>query len=489
LAYFDLRSVLFQEGDIAAARAALAKAKELSARAPEKDRLYIEAQWAQSAEGDSEKSFRILEEIAAKYPKEKDIHLTLAGIYSVKKMFPQALAEVDKGLALDPGWSAMLIELGYVHLSVGDLVQAEEAFKKAIAAAPAEPNPLDSLGELYFRSGRLDEAVEAYRRVIKLKPDHGSEEIIAYIEAVKGNYGEALSWIDQFILMARTDDKKGRGSFWKAVFDYHSGRRGQAKAEMERFQRFAESLTKDKAVLLSTALYGRALFYYDGGDYQNAVRCLSRGQGIILDLYRSTKAAPLVEALMSFEGELLAGFVAVRERRLEAARRSVEAAAAAWPKSERARLGRDRVLEQALIRLRAEVLLCEGKPAESVALMEKEFQTPIPGFGMTPYITVPLWLHFPLDQDVVPRAYEKMGNIDKAIEAYQKLVTFDPKGQDRRMHNPVYDYRLAKLYEKGGQKAKAAERYRRFLEIWKDADPGQPEVLDARKQLAALKGP
>ena len=95
LAYFDLRSVLFQEGDIAAARAALAKAKELSARAPEKDRLYIEAQWAQNAEGDSEKRFRILEEIAAKYPKEKDIHLTLAGIYSVKKMFPQALAEVD----------------------------------------------------------------------------------------------------------------------------------------------------------------------------------------------------------------------------------------------------------------------------------------------------------------------------------------------------------------------------------------------------------
>ena len=487
LAYYDLRSVLFQEGDIAAARQALAKAKELSARASEKDRLYIEAQWAQSAEGDSEKRFRFLEEIGAKYPKEKDIHLALAGLYSNKKMFPQAFAEVDKGLALDPGWSAMLNQLGYVHIGQGDSVKAEEAFKKAIAAAPREPNAIDSLGDLYFRTGRLDAAIETYKRVIKVKPDHGSEEIIAYIEAIKGNFGEAMSWIDQFILMARTEDKKGRGSFWKAVFDYQSGRRGRAKAEMARFQGFAESMTTDNSALLSTALYGRALFYYDGGDYQNAVRCLSRGQQVIRDLYRSTKAAPLVEALMSFEGELLGGFVAVREGRLEAARRSVEAAAAVWPKSERARLGRDGVLEQALIRLRAEVLLLEGKPAESIALMEKEFQTLIPGFGMTPYLAVPLWLHFPLDQDVVPRAYEKMGDLDKAIEAYRKLITIDAKSRDRRMHNPVYDDRLAKLYEKGGRKAEAAEQYRRFLDLWKDADPGQPEVEDARKRLEGLK--
>ena len=91
----------------------------------------------------------------------------------------------------------------------------------------------------------------------------------------------------------------------------------------------------------------------------------------------------------------------------------------------------------------------------------------------------------------MPRAYEKMGDIDKAIEAYQKLIDFDPKGRDRRMHNPRYHYRLGKLYETKGLKDQAKAEYQKLLELWKDADPGIPELVDARKRLGLrpLTGP
>jgi len=45
---------------------------------------------------------------------------------------------------------------------------------------------------------------------------------------------------------------------------------------------------------------------------------------------------------------------------------------------------------------------------------------------------------------------------------------------------------LGKIYEQRGQKEKAIENYEKFLEFWKDADPGITEVEDAKKRLAGL---
>ena len=47
--------------------------------------------------------------------------------------------------------------------------------------------------------------------------------------------------------------------------------------------------------------------------------------------------------------------------------------------------------------------------------------------------------------------------------------------------------RSGELYEARGDRAKAADRYRRFVDLWKNADPElQPGVREVRARLARL---
>ena len=46
---------------------------------------------------------------------------------------------------------------------------------------------------------------------------------------------------------------------------------------------------------------------------------------------------------------------------------------------------------------------------------------------------------------------------------------------------------FGKVYEQQSNNAKAIEHYQKFLNVWKDADPGIAEVEDAKKRLAGVK--
>lgn len=85
-------------------------------------------------------------------------------------------------------------------------------------------------------------------------------------------------------------------------------------------------------------------------------------------------------------------------------------------------------------------------------------------------------------------AYFKAGNPDKAQEQYEKITRLTLGRMDDGEAYAKSYYRLGTIYEQNGMKAKARGSFQKFLDLWKDADPGQPEVDDARKMLAGLKG-
>jgi tetratricopeptide (TPR) repeat protein len=68
-------------------------------------------------------------------------------------------------------------------------------------------------------------------------------------------------------------------------------------------------------------------------------------------------------------------------------------------------------------------------------------------------------------------------------------MTIQPEQGRWALIHPRYHYQLGKLYDDKGLKDKARKQFQKLLEIWKDADPGLPEVEDAKKRLAGLDRP
>ncbi|MFX0197345.1 MAG: tetratricopeptide repeat protein, partial [Candidatus Hodarchaeota archaeon] len=92
-----------------------------------------------------------------------------------------------------------------------------------------------------------------------------------------------------------------------------------------------------------------------------------------------------------------------------------------------------------------------------------------------------------LFHDSLALAYYKIGELDKAKEEYEEITRLTT---GRLYWGDVYAksfYMLGKIHEEKGLKDKAIEHYEKFLDLWKDADPGLPEVEDARIRLSKLK--
>jgi len=88
--------------------------------------------------------------------------------------------------------------------------------------------------------------------------------------------------------------------------------------------------------------------------------------------------------------------------------------------------------------------------------------------------------------DLAARVLAKKGDIARAISEYERLLEIRFTYESVHFIHPLHHYRLGVLNERAGEAEKAGAQYERFLDLWKNADPGLPEVEDVRKRLAAL---
>ena len=83
------------------------------------------------------------------------------------------------------------------------------------------------------------------------------------------------------------------------------------------------------------------------------------------------------------------------------------------------------------------------------------------------------------------RAAAAQGKFDQAIVLYRGLLTPGPQQKWTAMLDPLHVIALARVLDKAGQRDAARAEYRRFLDLWEDADADRPELREARAALGS----
>jgi len=472
-AYYYLAYDYYYLGHTKEGDEAIEKAKSLSHKLTEKERLYIDALYARYIEHDQEKRGKILEKLVKRYPREKNAHYRL-GYYYQSRNRDKAIEEYNKALELDPNFGAVLNQLGYTYSNMENYEKAVEYFKKYAIISPGEANPLDSLADIYFFMGSLEDAMSKYKEALEIKPDFYSTcAKIGYIYALKEEYDEAMKWIDKNIAETSIVGVKRDGYLWKGFYSYWLGSLKNCLIYLQKAEEQAKNVGDEYGIAVVEWLKGT--IYYDRGELDLSNKYHQNWLNAITENFPESE--PFYKILHNLE----LGSIELKNRKIDSAKTRLAEVKSVLPELT---INQKKWSTYFYNLLYAEVLLAEGFPEKAITGFEKEF---LPLSPAPQYPDSMIMYNTPFLKDVLARAHLKNGDLDKAIAEYERLTTFDSSSRDRRLINPRYHYRLAKLYEQQGNTTKAIENYKKFLTLWKDADPGIAEVEDARKRMAGLK--
>ena len=474
MAHYYLAWVHLRMGNGEAARQSLAKLRQFGDRVVGKEGLYIRALLAQMSERNPEKYVATLRKIIADFPDEKRARLDLGTYFLFAERPEEALAELREAVKLDPQYGYAMNILAYTYARLQKYDQAIEWFKKYALVSPTEANPHDSLGDVYFNIGEFEKALGKYEEALRIKPDFASGYKISYIQALRGDYDQAMIWADRHIAAVPSNADKAWASLLKAVYFHMQGRHSQSITSLDEAQKYAAI---DGALGAIDNVYRTRLWIaWEWRDHDLFIKTAKER----FDFRAAQKY--LTEEINRFIYEYYQGLFDLKRKGSAAARERLAALEKLRPASN---LPQDaEVWTTGVEHLRAEILLAEGRPEDALLAYEKIKRTPITIIEAV----ILVQRNVPHIRDIRGKAYTMQGKTDLAVSFYESFVSSDPRAREMELLHPFSRLELAKLYEATGERDKAIAELERLAELWKDADQGLAEVEEAKRLLATLRG-
>ena len=322
------------------------------------------------------------------------------------------------------------LRLGRLLGGEGETTSAIDVFKQGLAIAPDARDIYNELGNLYSSLGKHDEAIAMHQHYVELVPNE-----------------------------ANAHDSLGMSFQW-------AGRYPEAIAEYNR----ALTLNMDFEI----ALFHLANAYVQTGRYRQALplyqryiriapsdRERSRGYGGIANVY--LRRGQIVQAERAARMEVRYEPVSVGTLILLALERGQTGVAAKVEQSITTTANRGaRNTSRGIYYFDGLVSLKQRKGDQAIQLFKDALRRNPPTWNIDPW------------EDCLARGYLELGHFAEAIKEYERILAGNP-------NYPLAHYYLAQVYERNGEREKAALEYQRFLQVWQDADTDLPEVTTARK--------
>jgi serine/threonine protein kinase/tetratricopeptide (TPR) repeat protein len=472
LAHVALSEAFDKFGDQKRAEEHLVRARALAHRLSERDRLLVEAREAHFA-GQTDRTVRALESFVARWPSEDTAWDLLVHAYSrdpaLKKRDLDVLHRWRQAVP-GPGAGHMHNHFGYAYMDAGRLADAIASFEAYVRVNPKEPNAYDSLGEALLVAARPVEAVRSYDKALSIAPLFGS--------ALAGRtWGRAMSGQLDLALndLAALEDLGERGGIgWRqvhvmrALVSSRAGRYREASEAIARgldLSRRLRSIALDVEMRIAAALVALEL------NQLARARAAAREAIDVLDRNRAV-VEPLLDADVSRSlARFALGLADLREGRLEPAERQLEA----QRRDDRVDDPRQVWWQHALA---GEIAFARGDLDAAERLWRAGLPPRKMHFSMRHATT--LFANQMPQRDWQARLRRKRGDLAAAAATYGTLNLPSADTAWTAIVEPRFVLERARLLRQLGDLESSRGEYRRFLELWRDADPDLPELAEAR---------
>jgi len=476
MAYVYLAWANHNTGDVKARNETIEKAMAFSDKTSQKDRLYLEAGYALFIQQDYDKHYALLKELVQKYPDEKwAFHYLGDFLWLNREDLGGAVSQFEKWHKLDPQNPNAMSHLISVSYLMGDFKKAAEYIKMHDAVAPPDPYNLFVQGMMYGLMGQFDKAVAKCKEALEIQPDFNYAILGLILNyAVREEFEESMKWANEYVSRASSAGLKSDAYGQRGFCYYWRGKFKDALSDFDLADKMAEEA--ENWMNKANALEGKGIVCLATGEFELSRATFENELKILVGRVRAR--IPFTKAYLTWR----LGVLAVEQGQINSAKTKILEMKALLPEIE----GKDKGRITALCDLlQGEALLAQGDLDGALAASQKACgpESPLLSTGYNWQFNT----NISYSMDLAARVFAKKGDVAKAISKYETLFKIPYTYKSVYFVHPLFHYRLGILYEKAREVAKAKAQFEKFLELWKDADPGLPEVEDARKRLAGLK--